>query len=307
MKKIKDILDKYDINILRYSYINNAVIVDSNKGKFVLKKKKRNDKKELYDYLLSRNFSFFLYPENDTNDDYEIYQYITSIKTVKEEKAISLINIVSLLHNKTTTYKEYTLDEIKEIYESKSDYINYLYNYYSELEEVFSNSVYPSPYELLFLNNVSKIYNCLNFSKVIVEEWYNLCIKDRRKRIVFLHNHLSLDHFIDISDPKLINFDYSKYDSPVYDFVKFYKEHYYELDMINLFNLYQHKYRFTDSELLLFFIEIIIPKKIKFSNNTCNNTIIVGELIDYVDTTRNFILKEKKKQEKEDNNKLNKE
>jgi len=305
-KKIKDILDKYGIDILKYSYINSAVIIDSTNGKYVLKKKKRTDKKELYDYLLSRDFSFFLYPENDTLDDYEIYQYLSNIKTLKEEKAISLINIVSLLHNRTTTYKEYTLDEIKKIYESKNDDIDYLYGYYNELEEVFSNSVYPSPYELLFLNNVSKIYNCLNFSKSLVQEWYDLVINDKRKRIVFLHNHLSLDHFIDISDPKLINFDYSKYDSPIYDFVNFYKNHYYELDMVNLFNLYQHKYRFTDSELLLFFIEIIIPNKIKLSNITCNNTIVIHNLIDYIDTTRNFILKEKKKQKKEDYNEFNK-
>ena len=61
MKKIKDILDEYNINILKYSYKNTAVIIDSDNGKVVLKKKKKNDKKELYDYLLSRNFSFFLY------------------------------------------------------------------------------------------------------------------------------------------------------------------------------------------------------------------------------------------------------
>ena len=68
--------------------------------------------KELYDYLLSRNFSFFLYPENNFNDDYEIYAYVDEISTIKEEKAIHLIYILAELENRTTSYKEYTLDEI---------------------------------------------------------------------------------------------------------------------------------------------------------------------------------------------------
>lgn len=305
MKKIRDILDEYNINILKYSYKNTAVIIDSDNGKVVLKKKKKNDKKELYDYLLSRNFSFFLYPINDINDDYEMYQYVYDLKTLKEEKAISLVDVISLLHNRTTTYKEYTLDEIKEIYESDNEYIDYLYGYYNELEEVFSNSVYPAPYELLFLNNVSKIYNCLGYSKKLIQEWYDLVIKNKKKRIVLLHNHLSLDHFIDGSEPKLINFDYSKYDSPIYDFISFYKNHYYELDMINLFNLYQHKYKFTDTELLLFFSQIIIPSKLSLSTNVCDNTINVFEIINYIDITREFILKEKKEKKKENNDKLN--
>ncbi len=42
----------------------------------------------------------------------------------------------------------------------------------------------------------------------------------------------------------------------------FYKNHYHELDMLSLFTTYQRKYLYTDDELLLFFIEIIIPPKI---------------------------------------------
>ena len=304
MNSYKYILDKYNIDIKKCTYKGNAIIIESSKGIYVLKKKKRIDKKELYDYLLSRNFSFFLYPENSFSDEYEIYQFIPEVKTIKEEKAINLINILSELQIRTTTYKKYTLDEIKEIYENKNSIIDYLFKYYNELEEVFSKEIYPSPYQLLYLNNVSKIYNTLSYSRELVKKLYELVLKDKKKRIVFLHNHLSLEHFIYINDPKIINFDYSGYGSPFYDFVYFYKTHYYELDMSSLFDLYQKKYKYTESEVLLFFIEIIIPNELSFDNSVLSNTMKVYDLINYIDITREFILKEEQKHKKEDENKL---
>ena len=101
MNNLSSIIDKYDLKVSKYSYKNKAIILDTEKGNFVLKKRKRNDKKELYDYLLSRNFSFFLYPENNFNDDYEIYAYVDEISTIKEEKAIHLIYILAELENRT--------------------------------------------------------------------------------------------------------------------------------------------------------------------------------------------------------------
>ena len=274
MNNITEILDKYNLKINKFSYINNCIIIDTNKGKYVLKRKKRNDKKEIYDYLLSRNFSFFLYPENSFDNEYEIYYY---------------------------------LNEIKEIYENKKNMINDLKNYYENLEEKFSESIYPSPYELLLLTNVTKIYNSLDYANILLEEWYKDIIKNKKRRICLIHNHISLDHFIDRKDAKLINFDYSKYDSPVYDFVYFYKKHYYELDMTCLFNSYQYKYLYTKEEVLLLFISIILPNKIVLKKDISYNTYIIHQLIEYIDITRDFILKEQKKYQKEDEKELNKE
>ena len=51
MNNLSSIIDKYDLKVSKYSYKNKAIILDTEKGNFVLKKRKRNDKKELYDYL----------------------------------------------------------------------------------------------------------------------------------------------------------------------------------------------------------------------------------------------------------------
>jgi hypothetical protein len=303
---ITEILDKYNLKVSKFSYINKCIIIDTNKGKYVLKRKKKIDKKEIYDYLLSRNFSFFLYPENIFTNDYEMYPYIDEINTLKEEKAKHLIDIMAEMHVRTTTYKEYSLDEIKEIYEEVKNKINSLKLFYENLEQKFSESIYPAPYELLFLTNVSKIYNSLDYGNILLEEWYKSVVSNRKRRICLIHNHLSLDHFIDRKDAKLINFDYSKYDSPVYDFVNFYKKHYYELDMTCLFSSYQYKYLYTKEEILLLFVSIILPNKIQLKKDASYNTYIIHQLVEYIDITRDFILKEQKKYQKEDEEKLNK-
>lgn len=305
MNSVIEVLEKYNLKVNKFSYKNTCVILDTDEGKYVLKKKKKNDKKEIYDYLLSRNFSFFLYPES-INNEFEIYSYLDEVNTVKEEKAKHLIDVMAEMHVRTTTYKEYSLDEIKEIYEDKKNKINDLKLFYEKLEQKFSEPIYPAPYELLLLTNVSKIYNSLEYGDILLEEWYKSIINNKKRRICLIHNHLSLDHFLDRKDAKIINFDYSKYDSPIYDFVNFYKKHYYELDMISLFNSYQYKYTYTYEELLLLFITIIVPDKLELKKDVSYNTYLINQLIEYIDITRDFILKEQKKYQKEDEEKLNK-
>ena len=304
MSKLSNFIKQNNIDSKKITYKNKAIIIELEKEKIVLKKDNKNIK-DIYEYLSSRSFPYILYPEKIT-DNYSIYKYINEVNTIKEEKAIHLMNILTDLQNRTTTYKEYTLDEIKEIYENNLSKINTLFQYYNDLEESFSLHVYPSPYELLYLNNVSKIYNVLEYSRTINEKWYKIVNKNKKKRIVFLHNHLSLDHFIDDGMGKLINFNFAKYGIVIEDFKNFYKVHFRELDMESLFDAYQKKYKFSDSELLLLFLELMIPEKIKLTNNIMTNTLIISNLINYIDITRNFVLKEQEKNKKENNKEFNK-
>jgi len=56
----------------------------------------------------------------------------------------------------------------------------------------------------------------------------------------------------------------------------------------------------------LLFIQIIIPIKVKLTNNNLENTLAFHKLISYIDITRDFILKQQEKQKKENNDKLSK-
>ena len=51
MNNLSSIIDKYDLKVSKYSYKNKAIILDTEKGNFVLKKRKRNDKKEFDETL----------------------------------------------------------------------------------------------------------------------------------------------------------------------------------------------------------------------------------------------------------------
>lgn len=303
MNNLNETLIKYNIRPLKYKYINKACILYTEKEKYVVKSKKRADKDKLYDYLLSRDFTFFLYPENDLTDDYEIYCYLDEVELDKDEKAKDLMYIMSDLHNRTTAYKDIDLDKIKEIYEERESRIDYLFSYYNDLEEALSRKVYSSPAEYLLLRNIDKIYNTLNYSRFLLDDWYKSITDNKKSRISLVHNRMSLEHFIDSKDAKLINFDYAKYDFPIYDFIYFYKKHYKELDMDSLYQIYQHKFRFTREEELLFFIEIMIPEKIKLNSDNYNNCLIIYNLNKYLDSTREFILKEQKKDQKRYNTK----
>ena len=95
---------------------NGAKIIDNN---YVIKKKKR-DLSNTYNYLLSRSFDYF--PEVVKEDNEKIYyRYINDLEEPKEQKVIDLVNLITLLHSKTTFYKEVDIDNY---ISSRVDYSN---------------------------------------------------------------------------------------------------------------------------------------------------------------------------------------
>lgn len=288
----------YSFNIRSYKYLNKACLIDTNCGKFVLKKKKE-DSHMVFDYLLSRNFEFFLYPEDIRLDDAFVYSYIDEVKMLDSEKAVDLMYVMASLHNKTTSYNKISMDKIKAIYEEKISNFDYLMNYYNDLEESISMRNYPAPWEYNLLINVSKIYSSLIYGRNLIDKWYSSMKSSGEERIVFLHNHISLEHFLVGREEKLINFDHSSYGNPIYDFIYFYRRHYKDLDIISLFSIYQGKYSYSYDEMLLLFVELLDIPKIKFGDDSYNNNLMVYNLITYLDFTREFILKNKQKDQKD--------
>ena len=147
----------------RYTKKKNITIIDSTSGSYVIKEKKDNKVKEVYNYLLGRNFDYFPKLENDLRDDINIFEYIDEIKEPKEQKALDMMDIVALLHNKTTYYKEITEDKYKEIYDNLKNNILYTKNYYDNIYNMYIEEVYPSPSHYLLLRNIYKIFLCLDY------------------------------------------------------------------------------------------------------------------------------------------------
>lgn len=265
---------------------NSVKIVDNS---YVIKKKLGN-LDNTYNYLLSRSFDYF--PRIIKEDDNNIYyEYIDDIEEPREQKIADMVNIVSLLHNKTTFYKEIDLDNYKYIYESINQEIDDTYRYYNILIDNIDREVYMSPANYLIARNISVIYSALNYSKENIDKWYKLVEDKRKARVVLLHNNLSLDHYLKSDRPYLISWDKSRVDMPIFDLVSLYKRHYLEFDFASIMSSYLNKYPLTKEEMILFLTIISIPSKIKYTDSEYKNVLNIRNIIDYVYKTHELVTK----------------
>lgn len=292
MNNLEKVISKYDVNVRKIYKKNNLRIIDTDKGKLVLKRHDENESK-LYEYLLNKNFDYLL--EKEDLDNFSVYPYVEEIEIPKEEKAIELVNILALLHNKTTFYRQVVLDDIKTMYEELLTKIENLYKYYYDLQDIIEQIVYMSPEQYLLIRNVSLFYSALNFARDKLNKWYEIKIKQTKERVVLLHNKPSIDHILINDQKKLISWNDSKRDIPIYDFLYFYKNNYLNFDMSSLFELYQSKFFYTEDEYLLFITLLTIPEKIKFTKNHYQDCKNIYKVIRYLTKTRDFVLKENEK------------
>ena len=123
MIEIKDILKRNNIKALKYRKLGNSIVVDD---KYIIKK--NNKKDDIISYLDNRNFNY--YPHiYDKDSNYELVEYLHDTDMPKEQKMNDLVKLVSLLHNKTTYYKEVDEADYKELYEDLLNNLEYLEEY----------------------------------------------------------------------------------------------------------------------------------------------------------------------------------
>lgn len=287
MLEINQILKKNNLHPRKYTKKNKVIIVDTETGKYRIKEKTNNNK-EILQYLKTRNFNYI--PEIISEEEnYEIAPYIENFDIPKEQKILDLIDLVSLLHNKTTHYKETTEDDYKEIYEDLNNNIEYLYTYYIDIITIIETKVYMSPSEYTLARNISKIFKILEFTKQELEIWYNIVKQKNKKRLVVLHNNLELDHIINNETNYLISWDKTKIDLPIFDIYKLYLKHSLEFEFGEILKRYEKNYPLYEDERKLFFILILLPPKIEFNQTEYQNTKKIGKMIDYLYKTENLI------------------
>ena len=272
----------------RYTLKGNVTLLQTMSGDFVVKKK-INDIKTIYNYLKSRNFDYFPKLIDDSRSDVNVFEYVQDVDMPKEQKALDLINVVSLLHNKTTYYKVVSDDVFKSIYDSIKSNIDYLQYFYDNLFNSIKNIEYMSPSQYFLIRNSSKIFSCLDFCSKELNEWFELTKNENKQRVSLVHNNLSLDHFIKNDKDYLISWDKSKIDSPVLDLINFYKNNYFDLDFETLFDSYQNKFKLNESEKKLLFIVISLPKKIDIKDNEFATCKEVRNILDYIFKTEELI------------------
>ena len=286
-KEIRELFDKNNIITRKITIKHNVRIIDTGNDKFVIKKRDK-DLENLFKYLSSRGFNYFpniLYK----TDNYDVYKYIEGVNLPREEEAIDIVKLLSILHNKTTFYKDIDDDSYKEIYEDIIDRIDYLYNYYDDFANIIEREEYMSPSNYLFIRNISKIFQALNYSRINIDKWYNLIKNKKRVRIVNLHNNVSLDHYLLADKPYLISWRLSKKDMPIYDIINFYKKYYNELDFSELLRIYEVNYPLLKEEKILLFCLLSIPSKLEFTDNEYDMCLKVSRFYEYIYSSEKLI------------------
>lgn len=84
MKQINEILKKYEIKPHRYTTTGKATIVDTQMGRFVVKKNIKD--KKIFDYLKSRSFDYYPKTVNEEDEDYDIIEYIEDTDYPNDKK-----------------------------------------------------------------------------------------------------------------------------------------------------------------------------------------------------------------------------
>jgi len=264
-------------------------IFECTSGKYVIKEKCKKDIRELYNYLNSRSFTYYPKLISDNREEINVFEYIDDSSIDNEQKLYDLINVISLLHNKTSYYKEVTNDKVKSIYEELLGRVVYMEEYFNKIIYNIEDNVFISPSGNLLLVNSSKIFEALTFLKREIEDWYKIVIDNNKMRVCLVHNNLELDHYIKNKDDYLISWDNYIIDSPIIDIVKLYKSVYINMDFSEPLRLYMEKFQLNESEKKLLFIMLVMPDEINLTNDELKNVFIIRKYLDYIFKTENLI------------------
>lgn len=272
------------MNNNKYIIKNKSIIVENE----YYTKKVNKDLRSLFDYLEKRNFENFpkILEINERNIKTE---YIKEDEFLKEEKPSALMELVSLLHYKTSHYKDVSKNKYKEIYEKIDSNINFLMNYYNKMITEIERHIYFSPSEYLFARNFSIVLYSINYAKKTLDDWFDLVENKTKERVVIVHNNLKTEHILRSDKDYLINWDKYLVDTPVLDIYKFYINEGITYDFLELYNIYNNTFKLLEEEKKLLFILMSLPKKIVLLDNEYQSTYNIKKILDSLYKTRKVI------------------
>lgn len=279
MKKINEVFNPSKITIA-----GKSKIIDTKEGSYILKPKNK-DIKNLYTYLNSRNFDSYPKLVDEIDDSY-VYERLKEVKSPVEQKCTDMAKLLGALHTKTAYFKDISVDKVKEIYENLLNNIDYLENtlesYYNEYEP--KNVLTPSAN--LLLANRTRLTSLIKFVKDEIESWYNLTSLKDKERVVYCHNNLSIDHYI---DNKFISWDNYTVDTPILDLINLYHNDFGKYNYGTFFETYLKNFSLLEEEKKLFFITISIPKFTPFTKDEMSNSVNISKMLDYIDETEKLM------------------
>ena len=258
--------------------IDNLIITLKDNKKIC--RKKTSDTTSIQNYLDSKNFHNYI--NSFYKDGIETREFIEEVNITSEDKLKELIYVISLLHTKTTHYKNYSLNDIKLFYERITEEILDIKKYYNDIVEKNDIYLFLKPSIRLLINKISLILISLDNSKYFLDKWYEIVKDKQRKRVVFNHNNLKISNFIVSDNSYLINYNNYLIDYPIYDLLSLYKNNYKTIDMTDLFYEYNNKYKLYEEEKYLLFSLLLKINKLNLDDIDIVNTRKINNMIDYL-------------------------
>lgn len=273
----------------KISKINSVYILYTMEGNYALKLNPKINYRELYNYLNSRSFNYLPSYSLDSRNDMAVFDYQEDISFNKEQKLMDMIEIVALLHTKTISFKDITLDKYKELYDNLNNNINYSFSYYEERFYQYIQKEYNTPSEFLLLRNYSIIYEAFYYCLDMLDKWYVL-VKDKTKqRVSLIHNNLKLEHFIHNTDSYLISWDNYRYDTPIIDLYNLYKNEWENVSFLDVFSEYNNSFELLEEEKILFNILVSTPYIDEKYINEYDECVKYRKLINYLNCSSKII------------------
>ena len=114
MNNIIESLKKYSIKPIKYQKNGKVLLLETKENKYAFKENSNNI--DIYNYLNSRSFNYYPKVITDKLDQFEITKYEEEINMPIEQKISDMISLVSLLHFKTSYFKEIDNNEYLNLY-----------------------------------------------------------------------------------------------------------------------------------------------------------------------------------------------
>ncbi len=231
-QNLLDAVEKnYDLKIAQGIPINEVLIIKTkNNKKYVLKKVRNREIIDIYHFLSSQKFLYFIMPERTVYHQifmtfeqqlYYLIPYFEDIDYPVDKKLIDYIDLLNKLHKSTIIRKNFNRTQFNRLYKRKLNRLERQFQLLDLFIVETENKKYKSVFDWTYIVKYNEIMYIKNILLRLMQKIDSLLEDIDIYDYCIIHNNPSIDHFIVTNEKNyLISFDYSTIGLKVHDYIK---------------------------------------------------------------------------------------